>query len=149
MVGITDKLNNRLEVALNYCIRFIFKIPRWLHISPYRANLGWLKVKYRRLYFIGCVLYKILHFKVPPSLVTFFKKTISENPKDNLIRRSNRNITLPLIVPRAKVVSNYGKFPISAAQFWNELPLSLSESPSLHVFKDKLLTHLLATQYLR
>ena len=45
--------NERLEKTLNSCIRFIFRIPRFFHITPHRRQLNWHTANNRRKYFLG------------------------------------------------------------------------------------------------
>ena len=50
LINCTEFLNSKLERALNSCIRFVFKISRFFHISPYWNQLYWLKIEQRRLF---------------------------------------------------------------------------------------------------
>ena len=160
MVGITKELNQKLNVALNNCIRFIFKIPRWLHISPYRVQLNWLKVDYRREYFLGCILFKILHLGVPTSLTSFFNKNTKQtvniiDPLNNNVDpllielsnvRSTRSVPQPLNVPHSRTVTSFTSFPNAAASFWNEIPTDITSLQNFNVFKNKLMDLLLHRQ---
>ena len=142
LLGITDELNKKLEIAINNCIRFIFKIPRWLHISGYRDQLLWLKVKFRRFYFLGCLLYKIVHFKIPAALIPYFKRT--DSIKD--IRRSKRTVTHTFVVSHSNIVTCQKSFPIAASQLWNKLPQNISNLKNFDSFKLELFNYLVIRQ---
>jgi hypothetical protein len=57
-----------IQRALNSCVRFIFNSNRYEHITPYFEELQWLKVRERRQYFVGCLLFSIFTSKIPDYL---------------------------------------------------------------------------------
>ena len=57
---LTNEVNTKLQQLVNCGIRFIFDLRQDVHISPYRRSLGWLSVKSRRLYFLGCATFNII-----------------------------------------------------------------------------------------
>ena len=61
LINCTEFLNSKLERALNSCIRFVYKIPSFFHISSYRNQLCWLKIEQRRLYFLANTLHAIVY----------------------------------------------------------------------------------------
>ena len=72
LLNCSDELNIKLERALNSAIRFVFRIPRFFHISYYRNQLCWLKMKYRRQYFLGTALHSIFRTGYPTFLALRF-----------------------------------------------------------------------------
>lgn len=71
----------RLQRFMNSCVRFIFQLRYDVHISPYYAELRWLKTDNRRKYFIGCLMYSILYTYKPR---LFFKEL---QRRDNITLR--------------------------------------------------------------
>lgn len=142
LVGITDELNKQLEVALNSCIRFVYRIPPWARVSLYRQDLNWLRVQYRRLYFLGCVIFKMLNFDIPPSMSSFFTRT------DSLacLRRSDRNRSRMFIIPNARTQLCFNRFPLFYARFWNALPENVTSITNLCDFKSSLKQYLFDRQ---
>lgn len=57
--NMSNKLQMRLQRKMNSCIRFIFKLSRYEHVTPYYKRLGWLKLSSRRDYFIACLFFKL------------------------------------------------------------------------------------------
>ena len=111
-------------------------------------QLQWLKAKYKRLNLACCLLFKIVSFKIPPSLLPYFKKTIIDCPEEEKVRRSDRNYTLSFLLPKAKTVTYFTSFPIATAKFWNELPDEITSSNNINIFKSKLMNHLIYKQNL-
>ncbi|XP_036149796.1 uncharacterized protein LOC118647926 [Monomorium pharaonis] len=73
LMDIPGQLNLRLQRSLNAGIRFIFQVGRDEHISPYYEKLKWLKIKYRRDYFVCCQTFTILYSREPAVLYNGFE----------------------------------------------------------------------------
>ena len=89
-------------------------------------------------------MYKIVHFKIPTSLMPYFKRT--DSIKD--IRRTKRNFTYTFIVAKSNIVTCQKSFHIAASQLWNELLLSISNLNILDNFKHELINYLVIKQNL-
>jgi len=59
MLDITKEAELLLQRSLNSCVRFIVGSRRHEHITPHFVRLRWLKLHERRLFFTGCLLYRI------------------------------------------------------------------------------------------
>ena len=57
---LTDELNTKLQQLINCGIRFIFDLRRDVHLSPFRRSLGWLTVRFRRVYFLEITTFNML-----------------------------------------------------------------------------------------
>jgi hypothetical protein len=69
---LNEEDNTTIHRALNSCIRFIFKLRRDVHMTPYYNELRWLDVKTRRKYFLGSYLYCLFKEKSPEYLFDMF-----------------------------------------------------------------------------
>lgn len=56
--NMSNKLQMRLKRKINSCVRFIFKVSRYEHVTPYYKKLSWLKLSKRRDYSIACLFFK-------------------------------------------------------------------------------------------
>lgn len=61
--------SNKIEKVENACIRLIFGIRKFEHISHKFGGLKWLRIKEGRLLNITCVSYKMGLVKQPPYLL--------------------------------------------------------------------------------
>ncbi|KAL6418604.1 hypothetical protein ACFW04_011964 [Cataglyphis niger] len=122
----TTEHNLRLHTAVNACIRFIFNVRTDKHITPYYVRLHWLKVDARRVYFVRCLLYKILEIKQPSFLHSNF----------NYLRE------LFLLQCRTELYKRSFK-PIVSARFWNGFPQSIRNATIMADFKQRLYSQLL------
>nr|XP_046468120.1 uncharacterized protein LOC124212276 [Neodiprion pinetum] len=64
----TAGLELKLKHALNSCVRFIFDVHKYEHISPYYYMLGWLDLADRHKYLLGIFLYNVLSLGTPSYL---------------------------------------------------------------------------------
>ncbi|CAD6241417.1 GSCOCG00002744001-RA-CDS, partial [Cotesia congregata] len=58
---ITGQQQIRLQRKLNACVRYIFKISKYEHVTQYYTELRWLKLSSRRKFFLSCLIYKALY----------------------------------------------------------------------------------------
>ncbi|XP_031785917.1 uncharacterized protein LOC116417337 [Nasonia vitripennis] len=128
----------RLQRLSNSCVRFIFGVGRDEHISPYRRRLEWLRTDSRRLYYETILLYKVIRIGEPSYLASFFSK---HEP-----RPSSRRVPPELSIPTVSTETGARAFQVQGARFWNSLPSTLRNLPSLASFKGALRRHLLATE---
>lgn len=126
-------LLNKLDRLLNNCIRFIFGLRKFDHISHYRAKLKWLPIRERRNSRTLNVLYSILNNVHSPvylkSKFQYLSFSHSQQP------RSLHKLKLATPLYRTGFLSN--SFQRQAIRLWNALPLELRESPVYYTFKKK------------
>lgn len=92
---ITNELNNKLERALNNCIRFVYNLPRTEHITGYKIRSGLLNVAPRRQLFIGNLVYSIINSKTPLYLYHFFNFKNSEQLNYARLRERKDILIIP------------------------------------------------------
>lgn len=78
LIDATSKNNLKLQRAINSCIRFIFNLKKDEYIAPYWRELAWLTVKYRRMYYMSCLFYKLLQVGKPKYLRDMFIEEFSK-----------------------------------------------------------------------
>ena len=141
--GLSNELNTKLQRLVNCCIRFIFDFKRDEHITPYRRRLGWLSVENRRLFFLGCLTYRILSLNSPSYLSELFVLT------DPSLRRSERLAVSSQVfhIPSCRTATYMHSFRLSAIRFWHTLPHNITSASSLASFKNLLRSFLLASEF--
>ncbi|CAH2091004.1 unnamed protein product [Euphydryas editha] len=131
---LSEELTNKLDRLQNLCIRFIFGLKKYDHVSQYRSMLGWLPIKHRRNLHVLSLLYSTLFC---PSTPLYLKERFSflGNPSFHLNLRSQKDNKLS--IPTSNSNSYYNSFSIKAVRLWNELPAEIRQSPSISVFKNR------------
>ena len=130
-----QKLQYKLQKIQNSCVRFIFNIRKYDHISEYYIKLNWLETLHkRRLFHLGCFMFDIIISKTPDYL---YDLLISTSEIHNYNTRKRFFID--------SVHSNYGNkaFTVFGSKFWNNLPTEIKLLKSKNIFKQKLFTHIL------
>lgn len=128
----SEVLVNKLERLQNLCIRFIYGLRKYDHVSAYRSKLNWLPIRKRRDAHILSSLYNFLFNSLsPPYMRERFQFLV---PRDQPCRTAK---SLLLKFP-PHTSSRYGNsFTVHAARLWNSLPHDIRDSPSLSVFKKR------------
>ncbi|KAJ8733365.1 hypothetical protein PYW08_001663 [Mythimna loreyi] len=135
----TEVLLNKLERLQNLCIRFIFGLRKYDHVSEFRAKLKWLPIRRRRDTHILSLLYTVLHNPNSPQyLRERFEYFV---PRGKPCRTAN---SLLLRTPFHTSSRYDGSFSVTAVRLWNSLPLSIRDSPSLEIFKRRIKEHFLS-----
>ena len=136
--NIFKKQNLKIQRVLNTGVRYIYEVWKNDHVTPYRRELGWLRIAGRRQYFAVCLLYKILRTGEPAYLARFFLRRVNTRP-------SREGGSLPLVLPSHRTETLSRSFHVSAAKLWNSLPSHISNASSLVVFKHLVYQHLFAS----
>lgn len=105
----------KLQRAQNACVRFISKVSRFDHITPYYKQLNLHKLDDRQKIIVASMVYKILHFKCPVYLYKQFQFATSSR----ITRSSNMLLSYP--TPRIEAFNQ--SFFITACKLWNKLEL--------------------------
>ena len=136
MLDASSEIRSRLQVLQNSCVRYVKGLRRDDHVTPSRASLGWLRTDSRRLYFMAIILYKVMRMHLPEYLESLFSKYI---PERDLRGVANRE----LVEPNLHSETGRRSFQVKGARFWNNIPVSIRNLPSLCQFKSLLKRHLL------
>ena len=123
-----SKLENlRLQRIQNSCIRLIFGLRKYDHISAKFKVLKWLNIKQRRDLHICCLLHKILLQKSPPYLLN---KLRYRTDVHNINVRNKKLLT----IPAHRTSAYHSSFSYFATKYYNKIPAYL-KSLSLNKFK--------------
>jgi hypothetical protein len=135
LLGLSEKLLNRLQIAQNNAARLLTGSRRHDHIKPVLFHLHWLPVKQRIAFKILLIIHKSVH---APNAPLYLRNQISLY----IPSRSLHSADDPwrLHVPRS--FRKYGAHSLSVggARLWNTLPSDIREPVSLYTFKRKLKT---------
>ncbi|XP_045446959.1 uncharacterized protein LOC123655168 [Melitaea cinxia] len=133
-----DQLN-KLERLQNLCIRFIYGLRKYDHVSEFRAKLKWLPIRLRRNTHVLSLLYSILFNPILPSYLKERFEFLCDSHNRSL--RSSENLTLKIGKHSTAFYSK--SFCIEAARLWNTLPFHIRRATSLESFKKKVKEHYL------
>ena len=132
-------LLNKLDRLLNNCIRFIYGLRKYDHISFYRSQLRWLPIRQRRSLRSLCLLFSIINDPCTPDYLKSYFQVLGSSHNRNL--RASENLLLLIPPHRTGFISN--SFAVSAIKLWNVLPLDIKKASSKFLFKRKLKEYLL------
>lgn len=132
---LTEEQLNKLERLQNLCIRFIYGLRKYDHVSYYRSQLKWLPIRLRRNSHILAHLYGILF---NPSTPLYLK----ERFKYLSSLRCSQNYMLAQISSSSKFYND--SFTFKAIRLWNALPSEIRHAKSLPIFKAQLKIHYLS-----
>jgi hypothetical protein len=113
---------------INNCIKYIFNLRKYDHISASYDKLGWLRISERHDFQTLCTVYKMLHEPQPPYLSEIF---ILMN---KVHERQMRSHEYYLQLPNTKITT----FVLKGARLWNKLPAELCCLETLNSFKQQL-----------
>lgn len=139
-LDLSETMLNKLERLQNVCIRFIFGIRKFDHVSQYRRQLKWLPIRSRRNLHALSLLYSVLfHPQTPGYLKERFCFLGSD---DQSLVRSQRVNKLKFPQCHTKTYSN--SFTAKTVTLWNALPTEIRQSESIKIFKSRLKEHYLS-----
>ena len=133
----------KLQRLQNSAARLISHTIRFHHITPVLKSLHWLPVKYRILFKVAILTFKILHGPSPDYLKELV--TIKENSRYNL--RSNIGLLLEIPSIKSKKTLGDRSFKMAAPAVWNNLPYNLRNGTNFNKFKSSLKTYFFNLNY--
>ena len=138
LTGITKKQEKLLQAILNVGVRFIFRLSRFDHVSPYLFQLRWLPISVRITYKVCLLVHKCLYGVAPLYLKQLLLPASSVQTRE--LRSSNTKL---LFKPRSRNI-RCAAFSYVAPRRWNSLPQSLRQTENLKTFKHRLQAYLLS-----
>ena len=131
---------SKVQRLQNSCLRFMYDLGKYDHISSYLTCAKWLNMLNRRKYFLLCFLYKVLVSRCPTYL---FNELCFMSTSH---RRSNHTSAITLRVPFHRTNKLRGAFVITAPLLWNALPPDIRMCKTVITFRTTLFTYLLKCQ---
>ena len=143
LAGTSEKNIAKLQVIQNHAAKLIKRKKKHDHATPIREELHWLPVRERIIYKTAVMCYKCLNDRAPNYLSQLLELHV---PALRHLRSGGD--TLKLVKPSTKYKS-YGNHSFSyfGPHIWNDLPYTIRNATSLHVFKQNLKTHLFLKAY--
>lgn len=132
-LDLSEELLSKLERLQNQCIRFIFGLRKYDHISEYRKKLNWLPIRFRRESHILSFLYNVL---MNPSSPSYLRERFRF--RDIMGERLRAGTNLSLVIPVHCTKTYSDSFTVHGARLWNRLPTDVRKAPSVASFKNKL-----------
>lgn len=129
-LDVTEELLNKLERLQNVCIRFVFDLKKYDHVSVYRSKLKWLPIRLRRNTRILCLLYNVLN---NPAYPIYLRDRFSLARPPEALSRSHLKSLLEIVQHKTDFYSY--SFTVHAVRLWNSLPPSIRDSKSISIFK--------------
>jgi hypothetical protein len=136
--NMSDECVNRLQVAQNNAMRYIFSVKPREHISPYYIKLQWLKIKERINLQIYTMTHKILHGYAPEYLQNMFIRMA------DIHSRQTRAHSLYLLAPQVGKAIPDRSFTVFAYRLWNTLSADICSIKNTALFTNKIECKLLS-----
>jgi hypothetical protein len=121
---------NRLQVVQNNCLRYIFNIKKYEHITPFYCKLGWLKIWERIDMQILWYTHKILHGYAPPYLNDF------PTVMGDVHSRVTRSHKFYLHAPGKRIPDK--SFSVYSYRLWNNLPPATCNINNTSTFRKQI-----------
>lgn len=130
----------RLQKIQNTCIRFIYSLRSYDHVSHKLKELKWLNIKNRQKHHLGMFIFKTLKTGVP----CYLKEKLEFR---HTLHNSNLRVNYNLNIPKHRTSLYRRSFSYSAANVFNKFPIMLKNSNlSLKTIKIKLFEYLIQEQ---
>ncbi|CAG4951495.1 unnamed protein product [Colias eurytheme] len=126
-----DQLN-KLERLQNFCIRFIYGLRKFDHVSEFRKKLKWLPIRLRRNAHTLHLLYSILFH---PSTPSYLKSNFHYLASESYTLRSSNNFLLRFPVHGSKLFGT--SFTVSGIRLWNALPETIRGAQTIRSLLGK------------
>lgn len=136
-LDLTEAQLNKLERLQNFCLRFIFGLRKYDHVSEFRAKLKWLPIRLRRNAHILSLLYTVLFNPSSPSYLKRRFEFIRDTHTISL--RSTDNMQLMMPVHSTRFYDH--SFTVQAIRLWNALPVRIRHAETLNSFKRLIKEH--------
>lgn len=134
-LNLNKELQTKIQRLQNACIRFIYGLRKYDHVSFCRESLGWLTMSQRRDIHITLLLWKVLNNKTPAYLFSMF----SPLGTHDINTRSSDEALLMIPVHSTEFFAR--SFSVQATKLWNSLPRRLRTVGKFSTFSSCLLEY--------
>lgn len=133
--SLTQKQYLRLQRVQNSCVRFIYGLRKYDHVSEKYKELQWLRMRWRMIHHSCCLFQKIIATHTPPYL---YDKITFRTDVHNINVRHKNSVT----IPKHKTKIFQGSFTYFLARCDKIVPVDIKRL-RFHGFKKILKTYLL------
>lgn len=130
--------SNKIQLVQNSCLRFIYGIRKYSHISHKLIDINWLNMSNRRVLSVLCTYHKILTTQRPEYLMQRVSFRTDVHGLD--LRRKGL-----LTIPAHKTSLFERSFSYNIAKFYNSLPFDFRSLP-FPLFKRRVREYLFQKQ---
>ena len=132
--GLPENTLKPLNKVFNFAARLVSRSPQYTHITPSLILLHWLPIKYRIIFKVSLMMFKLKNNFSP----TYLKKLIVQPYRRNLRSSSHNHYFIP------SINHSFAKrsFTYAGPYIWNSLPSNLLCCNSLLTFRNGLKTFL-------
>ena len=141
LFGVSEVSLERMQKIQNMCVRTIYRLRKFDHVSNLMYDLHWLPIKFRVRYKIILTVFKCLHNSAP----LYLREMLVVRPRGRYNTRSAANSDL--VVPRTHTKWGDRSFSCCGPRLWNGLPATLKQIETVAAFKRALKTHLFYEAY--
>lgn len=135
---------DHLQSVMNAAARLICRARKFDHITPLLRDLHWLRVPERITFRLAVLAYRCQHGLGPSYLAADLQRVVDVESRQRLRSASSD----ALVVPRTfHPTIGDRSFQVAAARAWNSLPLTVTSSSSLTVFRRRLKNELFTRSY--
>ena len=126
--------------------RLFFEERKYCHVKPLLTSLHWLPVKYRIIFKVLLITFKVIHGLAPVYICELI--SIKDVSLSGYCLRSTKSLTLNY--PALKSCKTLGgrSFFMAAPKLWNELPTEIRDLNSINNFKSAIKTYLFRQAFL-
>lgn len=136
----TTTVLNKAQKLQNFAAKVADgKARKYDHVTPIMKELEWLNVNNTITFNIAVIIYKKLHNLYPAHFLPL--ATVNNITNSNTRQRSN------LYVPMSTTVTGSRSLSIMGPNIWNQLPVTITQTNSLNVFKNKVKSYLIKQQF--
>ena len=111
---------HRIQVAFNSCVRYVFNLWYYDHVSHYESQILGVPLMVYFKFRVACFLYKLITTATPGYLYQRIKFAASSR-------------SCQLIVPRHRTVSYGRMFFVGAINIWNNLTVEVKRDSRNHI----------------
>ena len=129
-----------IESLYKNALKVFDKKPMSFHICNILQKHNLLSLENFKHFKYACFVYKVLNGLAPPSMSDFFKTKTHSGARTRASSRGDCE------VPFRRTAFGQNALSVKAGKFWNSIPISVRECPTLITFKTKLKVWLKASQ---
>ncbi|KAJ2951962.1 hypothetical protein O0L34_g4221 [Tuta absoluta] len=131
-LDLTEEHLSKMERLQNQCIRFVFGLRKFDHITEYRERLKWLPIRRRRDLHTLSLLFNVL---TNPAAPQYLRERFAFNVAAPRLR-SYGDLSLQMTVCSSTTFKK--SFTVHAARLWNGLPAEVRNSINVKMFKSNI-----------